>query len=301
MVKSFGPSGRACAMIRCGNELALARGHYAMKKTQIVTVIVGTPIHRAGAYILDKFLANQKEIQQDYPSSELVLATVEDDFAEELEKLLPLYGIRGSVLRYETAKPDYARSRIWNIVCGREAIREYTLLQTEARYLLFLDADLTFDPNIIEVLEREIQGYDLVHSGYALRDFGICVIGLGCSMLTKTILEKVGFRCIEFRSGETIDEGSILELDLVRLRSRINKGIFLSACHHRGGNEARCIEPRPLGLFRRITTSPFLRYAVIRASIIVKRNILNRLRRLLNNFVVRLRRFSGRCVKRSDR
>jgi len=51
---------------------------------QAVDVIVGTPICRRGAFIIDKFLANQKEIQQNYPSSELVLATEENDFVEEL-------------------------------------------------------------------------------------------------------------------------------------------------------------------------------------------------------------------------
>ena len=55
---------------------------------QRLDVLVGTPIYREGAYILEKFLANQKEIQQRYPPSELVLATVEHDFAEELEKTL---------------------------------------------------------------------------------------------------------------------------------------------------------------------------------------------------------------------
>lgn len=113
-----------------------------MKET--VNVVVGTPIYRQGAFILDKFLSNQKEVQQNYPSSELVLATVEEDFIEELERLLGSYGLRGKVILYKTVKPDYARSWIWNVACGREAIRHYTLLQTKASYLLFLDADMTY-------------------------------------------------------------------------------------------------------------------------------------------------------------
>ena len=119
---------------------------------------------------MDKFLANQKEIQQRYLSSELVLATVENDFADELEMLLSSWGIRGKVLRYETIKPDYARSRLWNAACGREAIRQYTLSQTETNYLLWFDADMTYDASVIDILLNEIQGYDVVYSGYAPRD-----------------------------------------------------------------------------------------------------------------------------------
>jgi len=83
-------------------------------------VIVGAPIHRAGAYVIDKFLENQREIQSKYPSSELVLATIEKDFIEELKRTLKLRGIRGSVIPYESVKPDYALSTVWNTSCGGE-------------------------------------------------------------------------------------------------------------------------------------------------------------------------------------
>ena len=101
---------------------------------QAVDVVVGTPICRRGANIIDKFLANQKEIQQNYPQSELVLATEENDFIEELEVLISFYELRGRVILFEVIKPDYARSRLWNIACGREALRQYVLFQTAAGY-----------------------------------------------------------------------------------------------------------------------------------------------------------------------
>ncbi len=44
-------------------------------------VAVGTVIYRAGAYILDRYLDNQREIQSRYSASELILATNEHDFA----------------------------------------------------------------------------------------------------------------------------------------------------------------------------------------------------------------------------
>ena len=250
-----------------------------------MNVVIGTPIHRAGAYILDRFLANQKEIQQNHPSSELVLATVEHDFADELEALLSSLGIRGKVLRYETVKLDHARSRVWNVACGREAIRQYMLSQTKAQYLLYLDADMTYDPNVIEIMEREIQGYDVVFSGCPLRDFGTGLAGSGCMMLSRGIVEKVEFRCCEFENGEVMSEDNLLEMDLFRLGSRIKKGFFLSISHYKNENEARHIDPRPVGVLRRIANSPLVRYGLIRASLMVKHNIPWKLKVLLNRFL----------------
>jgi hypothetical protein len=186
-------------------------------------VVVGTQTYRAGAFIIEKFLSNQKEIQQNYPSSEMVLATAEDDFIGELGRLFNLWGLRGKVILYQTVKPDYARSGVWNVACGREALRQYVLLKTQASYMLCVDADMTYNPHVIEIMEKEIQGYDFVHSGYPLRDFGIALIGTGCTMLTRNILEKLEFRCCEFKNGQVIPEDCLLEVDLFELRSKIKK------------------------------------------------------------------------------
>ena len=252
---------------------------------ETVNVVIGTPIYRAGAYILDRFLANQKEIQQKHPSSELVLATVEHDFADELEALLSSLGIRGKVLSYETIKPDHARSMVWDVACGREALRRYMLSQTKAKYMLCLDADMTYDPNIIEIMGRETQGYDVVFSGCPLRDFGTGLAGSGCMMLSRGTLEKVEFRCCEFKNGEAMSEDNLLEMDLFRLGSRIKKGFFLSISHYKSENEARHIDPRPVGVLRRIANSPLVRYGLIRASLIVHYNIPWKLKVLLNRFL----------------
>jgi len=249
-----------------------------------VNVIIGTPIYRRGTYIIDKFLANQKEIQQDYPSSELILATCENDFTGELESLLSFWHLKGRVLLYETVKPDYARSKSWNIACGREAIRQYILSQTQARYLLFLNADMTFDPSVIKITEREIQGYDVVFSGCPLWDYGKGLAGSGCMMLTRGILERIKFRCYEFRNGEVIFEDSILEMDLFRLSSRIKKGFFLSLSHYKSENEATHITPQPVGVLRKITNSAFVRYVLIKASIMIQHDIPWKLKVLLNKF-----------------
>jgi len=241
-------------------------------------VVVGALIYRQGAYIIDKFLANQKEIQREYPSSELVLATNEGDFVHELERLLSHWGLRGRVILYETVKPEYARSRVWNIACGREAIRRYTLSQSEVRYFLSLDADLICDADIIKIMEKEIQGYDIVFNGCPLRDYGIGLAGAGCVMINRSILEKIRFRCAEFKNGDVMFEDNLLELDSFRLRSKIKRGFFLYVSHYKSANEARNIEPHPVSLYQRIRNSVLVRYVLIRASFVVKRNIPWRLK-----------------------
>ncbi len=249
-----------------------------------MNVVIGTPIHRQGSYVLDKFLSNQKQIQQTYPSSELILATSEYDYIKELESLVSFWKLRGTVLLYEIVKPDYARSNIWNIACGREAIRQYTLSQTEARYLLFLDADMIFEPSVIKIMEKEIQGYDVVFSGHQLRHYGTGLAGAGCMMLPRSILGKIRFRCYEFKNGEVIFEDNVLEMDLFRLGSRIKKGFFLSISHYTSATEARHITPQPVRILRKITTCAFARYWLIRASIMTRHNIPWKLKVLLSKF-----------------
>ncbi len=238
-----------------------------------VNVVVCVPIYRAGAYILDKFLANQKEIQQNYPSSELVFATNEPDFIGELEGALSHWALKGKVLCYETIKPDYAKSRFWNVACGREAIRLYTLSKTKAKYLLTLDADMTYNPGVVMIMEREIKNYDAVFSGYAMRDLGVTLTGGGCCMLTATVVEKIGYRCIEFKNGVAISEDTLLEFDLINSCKRVKKGFFLVISHFDNEGRARLMGPRPVGLYRRITHSVLVRYVLIRASLTFKHNI----------------------------
>jgi hypothetical protein len=249
-----------------------------------VNVVVGVPIYRAGAYILDKFLANQKDIQQNCPSSELVFATNEPDFIGELEGALSHWALKGKVLRYDTIKPDYAKSRLWNVSCGREAIRQYTLSKTKAKYLLSLDDDMTYDPNIIGIMGRGIQNCDVIYSGYPLRDFGICLAGGGCCMLTATVVEKIGYRCIEFKNGFALTEDTLLEFDLIRSGKRIKKGFFLVISHYINEGQANTISPRPLGLYWRITHSAFVRYMLIRASIAFKSDMGDWIRNLIYRF-----------------
>ncbi|MBM3156392.1 MAG: glycosyltransferase family 2 protein [Chloroflexi bacterium] len=245
-------------------------------------VVIGTPVYRQGAHIIEKFLANQQQIQHNYPSSELVFATSEHDFVDELQHFLVSWKLRGTVVSYEVEKPSYASSKIWNIVGGREAIRNYVLTQTDAGYLLFLDSDMVIDASVINIMERKIQNYDAVFSGYPLRTYGIGLAGCGCVMLARSILERLRFRCYEFRNGEIIFEDNMLEMDLFRSGGRIKKGFFVPITHYVNPTEGKHIEPQRLGLWRRIANNSFIRYMLIKTSISVHYNIPWHLKVLLS-------------------
>jgi len=183
---------------------------------------------------------------------------------QNCRQLIDSSKLRATVIHYAIceARPR-ARSSIWNIASGREALRRYALSQTEARYVLFLDADMIFEPSVIEVMEREIQGYDVVFSGYPLRQYGMGLAGAGCAMLSRSILEKLEFRCYEFKNGEVIFEDNVLEMDLFRLGSRVKKGFSSLSTHYASATESRRVTPHPVGPARRITNAAFVRYALI--------------------------------------
>jgi len=176
-------------------------------------VIVGTPLCRRTAFVLDKFLSNQQEIQQAYPNCTLVLATDEPDFAAELMQQIGHYRLKGGVITYETVKPDYARSRLWSIASGREALRRYALSQG-AEYLLFLDGDMVYGPSVISIMKEKLHGFDVVFSGYRKPPRGVWDFSAGCVMINRQILAKIPFRCYEFENGQVIYEGELFDMNL---------------------------------------------------------------------------------------
>lgn len=245
-------------------------------------IIVGTPICRERAYVLQQFIFNQKQIQQASTATELVLATCEDDFLGELTGLLKSMALRGTVIKYEVSKPDYARSHIWNIASGREAIRQYVLSNPKASHLLFLDSDMIFEPSVIDKLEKAIEGYDVVFSGYPLRSHGKGLVGAGCLMITRSILEKVNFRCYEFKNRQIIFEDNLIEMDVFQIGGKIRKGYFVSIDHYINETEAEHIDPQEIDLIRRVTSSAFVRYCLMKASVFLRWNIAWNLKVLLN-------------------
>ena len=247
-------------------------------------ILVGTPVYREGAYSLNKFLSNQQQIQQRTLSCELALVTCEADYVGELQKLVEQHRLRATVIPYKVIKPDYAKSRVWNIACGREAVRKYFLENHKFEGLLCLDADMTYDTSLIDIMIKEAEGYDAVFSGYRLRAIGTGLTGAGCLMLSRRILEKVKFRCYEFKNGESITEDNTLEMDLFRVGARIKKGIFLAIDHYSTSDEFKHIEPKQVGLWDSIMTAPMIRYCLIRVNVLLKTNLSSRLFVLANRF-----------------
>lgn len=248
-------------------------------------VIIGTPICRETSLVLDEFLVNQREIQQAYPGCKLVLATVEPDFIPELKQLIERYRLNAEVIGYETLKPGHARNRIWNIACGREALRRYALSQG-TEYLLFLDGDMVYDPSVITVLREKIEDYDVVNSGYRLRRSG--ELGFtGCLLINRDILDRITFRCYEFENGQVIGEGELLDMDMFACRARVRSGIFVSIKHYVNTEDYYAIEPQRLGWFRTLTNIPLIRYILVKISIMIKYNIAYNLQGWLYSHLLR--------------
>jgi hypothetical protein len=247
-------------------------------------IIVGTPVHREGAFVLDKFMANQKLIQQHYPSSKLVFATDDIRFAEELNKLIKDSNLKANVISYQVVKPDYAKSRLWRIAAARESIRKYFLSQPGVDSLLFLDADMTFDPKVITIMQKEMKNYDAVFSGYRFRNDMIGLTGAGCLFLGRSALEKIQFRCYEFKNGQDINEDSVAEMDLFKQRCRIKKGFFVAIDHYASPTEAKHIDPQKVGVFKKVVNNNLVRYCLIKTSVVLHYNIPNKSQRILWHF-----------------
>jgi hypothetical protein len=236
-------------------------------------VLIGTPLHRDGAYALEKFLANQQQIQQAFPDCDLVFSTDDVSYVGELKDVLHRWGLRGEVITYQVVKPIYAKSRLWDIAGGRESIRRYFLSRPESDGLLFLDADMTYDPQLVSILERELAGYNAVFSGYRFRNNRIGLTGAGCLLLRRQALEKIRFRCYEFQNGQVINEDNMAEMDLFQQGCRIKKGFFLAINHYYSATEARYISPQKVGLYRKAATNSLARFCLIRASVAFHYNI----------------------------
>lgn len=243
-------------------------------------VIIGTPIHRRGAFILDKFLSNQKEIQKECPSCSLVLACNENelDFADELKQHIQPYDLKAEVITHKSDKPSYTKeAKFWNIASTRESLRKYAL-SVGARYLLFLDADMAFDPTVVNIMKGEIQGADVVYSGYHLAsELTTGYSAAGCLMLERHILSKISFRCYELRSGDVLSEDAMLSMDLFACHAKVKKGAFVSIKHYRGTQEYWATEPHIMSYFKRITNNALVRYMLMKVSILLGYDVPYRL------------------------
>lgn len=89
-------------------------------------------------------------------------------------------------------------------------------------------------------------------------------------------MEKIKFRCYEFKNGQTITEDNVAEMDLFRQGCHIKKGFFLSIDHYTSSGEAKHITPQKVGLYRKVMTSAIVRFCLIRTSVAIHYNLAKR-------------------------
>ncbi len=135
---------------------------------------------------------------------------------------------------------------------------------------------MVYEPSVIAILKEQIQHFDVVKSGYELP--GAWGFGAGCMMLEKGTLDKITFRCYEFKNGAVLQEDEVIDMDLFSCRARGRKGMFVSSKHNKDGLTGKAMEPRQIGWFRALTNSLLLRYLLVKASILFRKNIPARLR-----------------------
>ncbi|AIG97475.1 Glycosyl transferase family 2 [Archaeoglobus fulgidus DSM 8774] len=219
-----------------------------------MSAIIGVPINPKTAYILDKFLKNQEEIQKRSATEvNTIFATEDVTFAEKLRKILQKYSINHEIITFEPNRPKNAKDRIWNIVLARNAIRDY-FLKSKAEYLIFMDADMIFEPEIVNKLIKIAEkGYDVVYNGYLDRGNpnGINLTGFGGTLIKRWVMEKVRFRCKE-KNGRVVDEGVFFEFDLVKIGAKVYRGFIAYSEHHDPKRPPSICHPRELKLSERI-------------------------------------------------
>jgi hypothetical protein len=125
-----------------------------------------------------------------------------------------------------------------------------------------MDADMIFDPEIVDKLIRVVEkGYDVVYNGYLDRGNpnGINLTGFGGTLIKRWVMEKVRFRCKE-KNGRVIDEGVFFEFDLVRIGAKIFRGFICYSEHHDPKRPPSICYPRELTLTEKIRNNPYFRF-----------------------------------------
>jgi len=248
-------------------------------------VIIGTTANKKSAYALEYFIRNQKAIQEIYPNSELVIASNDLDPIDE-------EGLRCRVIKYPSRVFERfwnalfvlphtdeqfipQKIRIWDMVKGRNAARDY-FLKTNAGYFLSVDADMVYNPHLIPILMDEIKNYDVVMSAYMNRNHRPGY-SLGCALIKRKVLEKVRFNCLIFHSfpdmPNIIEDGWMFEHDTIQWGFKINRGIFIKINHLINDKEGILITPRKTTAWEKIKNNSTLRYFIVEFCILTKRDI----------------------------
>jgi len=240
-------------------------------------ILIGTTLVSKYTYVLDKFLKNQKAIQKEYPDSELVISTSDDNFRIDAPREL-----KYKVIKYQ--KPSITdtdihfilqKNRILDMVEGRNVARSY-FLRSDADYFLSVDADMVYDVNLISILMDEIKNYDIVMSGYMKKNHRLGY-SLGCALIRRKVLEKVKFNCLIFSSSpdmpNIIEDGWMFEHDAIQKGFKIKRGIFVRIDHIVNEKDELRIIPRRITTWEKIKTNSAIRYLLVKLCILTKRDL----------------------------
>jgi hypothetical protein len=173
---------------------------------------------------------------------------------------------------------------VWNIACGRETLREYAVSH-DAEFMLFLDSDMTYDPMMVNTLKAVSNGYDVVYSGYTLRNGENWGYGTGLLMLNRKAFSLIPIVCREFKNGNALYEDDLLDMAFFQHRIRVKKGIFVANRHYSRRDSFLAIAPQRVTPFRELANALFPRYLILRLSILLKRHIALELHILLSKHV----------------
>lgn len=229
------------------------------------SVVIGTPICQSKSYILTEFLHNQREIKERYSNSRIVFAVLDSVSERKFVELADLCHY-GEVIYYQNANTFW----LTNIAAAREAIRQYVLSLNDVEYLLVCDCDMTYDPDIVQLMLEQMEGYDAVSSAYCVRQTSSWGFGSSPAMYRREILEKVHWRCKCWSEKRFLAEDELLDYDLFLHGARINKGAYVTNTHYQDSHTGHELKaPFKITFFRRVTNSLQFRFVIIGLSQLV--------------------------------
>jgi hypothetical protein len=206
-------------------------------------IIIGVPISENKLYSIENFIGNQLKIKQKTPvKTSIVFSTEDSKFADRLNGILINSKLDFNIIVFDLDKEK--NDKLTNITLAREAIRQ-EFLKTDAQYFAFIDSDLLFNENLLNILQNKIKNFDVVYNSYLVHNNKVCNNGLGTCLIRRKVLENIKFRCLIFEQDVSyIDEGLYFELDTLNSGYKILQGAFVTSCHYTNEKDFHRMEPR---------------------------------------------------------
>lgn len=245
-------------------------------------IVIGVPVYEGKSYVFNKFIENQVKIKRTTTLETTIIFSTEDrNFASKIERMLINTPLDYKIITFNI-NPEL-NYQINNITLARESIRQ-EFLKTNAKYLAFIDSDLTFDINLLNILINKLDQYSVIYNSYILHNNKVCNNGLGTCLIKREVISKIRIRCSIFLNPYSyIDEGYYFEMDTLHAKFRILQGAFVTSCHYSNNNEIHRLEPREKTRWEKTVHSRMGRYILsifINIKPLIK--ITARIRTLLN-------------------